>query len=343
MQFPRYERAAWIDAARLAAQSAAAAALTYAAMRMFGLEHLTWAVISALLVGQHSVDGTLVAVRGRLGGTVLGAAVGLAAIALLPGESLALARLVLAAAAVNAVAALEPRLRYGVVVAAIVTLEPGADPFEGALERALAIGIGAGAGAACAWLVWPQSARRRTLRELRRAIDDCAALLRGSVDRVLGKPVDIEPLHRRFLTHVGAARAQAAPMRRRGEADCLLQAVHAAERLWHALIVLDRISHSEEHAPPPNGALARALDEVREQSCAALGRLGSADTRATGRQADATHAVHAAIEEARAACCRAEDALGREAAVLDFALREIRRNLAELRDAFGSVPGAAAA
>lgn len=332
MRFAPFPRAAWQDALRLALQSASAAALGFMLVTWLDRPHASWAVISALLVGQASSDGTLAAVRGRLGGTLLGAAVGLGAVLAMPGDGLVLTRLLLAAAVVSLVAGLWPSLRYAAVVAAIIALEPGIDPVEGAWDRTVAIAIGAASGALCAFVVWPQSARRRALKASRRALDDCAALLDASMRCVMGEQSDVQPLHRRFRLHLGAAREQMAPMNpQRGDRDGLERAVHAIERLWHALIVLDRITSGREHwSPSGDSPLHARLQRVRTGASAHLRRLAAC-------LGDSEVAEDAALQDALAEARDMALAAGRrehvDASALGFALGEIARNLSETRAA----------
>lgn len=338
MRLPQYERAAWIDSARLALQSASAAALSWFSVSLLDQPHASWAVISALLVGQASVDGTLAALRGRLAGTLLGAGVGLAAVLALPGEDLTVLRLLLAAALVSAIAGLRPSLRYAAVVVAIITLDPGQDPLQDAFDRTIAIGIGGLAGAACALALWPQSARSRALRAARRALDDCAALLDASLRAVLGEHVAMNPLHDRFLRHIGAAREQLVSMRRRhGERSALEKTVHAIERLWHALIVLDRITSTDAHWSPAAGtSLHGQLHDVRTEACAHV--RGLAASLGSDRIPDDS-ALRAVLATAREQALRAAPDRQVDATALVFALGEIAANLGEIRACAGAEAG----
>jgi len=248
-------------------------------------------------------------------------------------------RLVLAAAVVNAIAGFYPQLRYGVVVVAIICLQPGIDPLEGAWERAVSIVIGAGAGAACAFAMWPQSAKRRVLRSVQRALDDCAELLDASLRRVLGDDARIDPLHGRFLQHVGNAREQLASVRRKADRhDHLEQLVHAAERLWHALIMLDRLTRpGARWAPPAGSALHAELHRVRQQACRAVRALAQA---LRGELPPRDPALEAAVQRAQSLSLQADTddrdgrlAAGGRAATLAFALGEMADNLGEVRHA----------
>lgn len=340
MHLPRPDRAAWTDALRLGLQSATAAALSVLLMSGSPQEHVSWAVISALLVGQSTVDGTLAAVRGRLAGTLLGAVIGLLAVLAMPGEGMTLPRLAAAAAVVSTISGLAPDLRYAAVVAAIICLEPGLDPLEGAFDRALAIALGAAAATACAWLVWPQRARVRALTGARRALEDCGSLLDLSLRCVLGEsPAALDPLHRRFLAHVRSARQQLSPLRARDRQNNGLEpTVHAIERLWHALIVLDRVVSGRSHWQPDAGSKVHgALHGVRR---AAGERIAGLARQMAGGDPAPADGLDAAVSQAQAAVREAVGDQQLDATALAFALGEVRRNLEEIREGAANMPRA---
>lgn len=327
-----------IDSARLALQSATAAVAVVLLMRAFELPHLTWAVISALYVSQHSLDGTLGAVKGRLLGSLIGAAVGLALVHLLGGEHLVAVRLAIAALVINAIASVAPGLRYGVVAAAIITVDPGADVVAGAIDRVVAIAIGSVAGASSAFLVWPQSSYARGLVSTRRALQVTGDLLDASVNRVLDADTDPQPLHDQFLKHVQRARAQIAEARtHRRSARHLERAIHAIERLWHTLVVLDRLSDGQQRR---RGGGISELDErlqaVRRDVCDYIARL----LPAFGRSTPPSHSTvpRQTLQAARdAASRRIPGTDGRTTGGLAFVFAELEKHLDELVEAAGQL------
>lgn len=336
------DRDTLIDSARLALQSAVAAAAVWLVMQAFDLPHESWAVISALYVSQHSLDGTLGAVRGRMLGTLLGAAVGLASVYLFDGEQMTVLRLALSALLINAIASAAPRLRYGVVAAAIIVLEPGQDAFAGALDRVVAIGIGSLAGAFCALLVWPQSACARALRSTRQALGDCAELVEASIARLAEGDADVQPLHDRFLGHIQRARAQLAEARTRKRAvGSLRRAIHSIERLWHTLIVLDRLTGEDIERGEGTGGRSGGAIDPGLRDCLQAVRRQVRDWLREAKPAWGERALPSPSGELRSALAAARDqaeacgfrAGGVDTGGLAFALRELDKHLDEIAEA----------
>lgn len=333
------------DSARLALQSAAAACATWLVMQQAGLAHTSWAVISALFVGQVTLDGTLKAGLGRLAGTLLGSAIGLASVWLLGGPEWTIARLAIAALTVNAIANLHPEMRYGVVAASVIALETDPVVLQGATDRAIAILIGTVLGILAALAVWPQSARERGLRGLRQALRACRDLLDVGIREALGdRDSSMSPVHERVLLNLRQAReaAQAVKVGRARSPD-VGAAVHAAERLWHALILVDR---TVEGGRPLNldqdGPLGGALQNARTEACSYLTEV--IEWLSGGDPPGAPEALRGALESAKAEARRieAESAPDNEEAMntqaLVFAMAEVGRNLEELVRSCGASP-----
>ena len=130
--------------ARIALQTATAALATYGLFKLAGLPQASWAVISALFVIQPNVGGTISTALGRIAGTVLGTAVGLACVLTLGGSAGAVALgLLLATGSLGLVIGFRPGLRYGLVPAAFILLAPGGEELAQAWHGATALGRGA--------------------------------------------------------------------------------------------------------------------------------------------------------------------------------------------------------
>lgn len=328
---------------RLAVQGAAAAVLAYGAMRALGWPHASWAVISALFVGQRSLDLTWRAVGGRLAGTALGTGVGLIAVLTLAGEDMIPYRLFITGLVLNAVAAWRPSLRYGVVAAAILCLEAGTQPLDGAIDRSGAIGIGSVAGGLCALLLWPERASTRALREARRALASCRVLTVAALRRVGGdaRP-DVRSAHSAVVRHLEAARRLLEASRRvdrpQARAGAVSRLVHGLERLWHALIVIDRCDRElragdRAEAALPGPTAARVGEVVSERLSRIDARLSRSNAvrgptdAAGGADADA---LRPAIDDV----ARSRHAL---APVLQFTLRQLDEHLDELARAADAI------
>lgn len=336
----RFDRETRRDAARIAVQAIAASAAIYLVMAWAGLPDLSWAVISGLYVMQLNFDSTLGTAAGRLAGTVLGTGFGLLLVHIAGGGELTLLRLAIAAAAMNAVGALWPSLRYGVVPAAVLALEQQPGMTTEALQLALAVFIGTVLGALTAVLVWPELGRRRALRRLVGALEACRGLVETSLAEVL-EPRErrISTLHSRFLDNLQSARSVAAETRlwpRLQGGASLSDIAHSVERLWHSLVIVDRIVHDPamRFAPEDLSAIEPQTRKVQRSASRYLESIIS--LLRTGERSADHGELAKRLSEARAISDRLLDGAGRRledersVQALLFAFYEIANNLSEI-------------
>jgi uncharacterized membrane protein YccC len=332
------------DALRVALQTAAASVATYAVMSWLGQPHVSWAVISALFTIHVSADASLRTALGRLGGTLLGVAVGLAVVMAVDGVGRVAIGLAVSAAIANAVATVWPSLQYAAVIAAMIALNH--DPEVGnALQMAFAIFAGSAIGTCAAFLAWPDFSRDRTARMVRETLGHCRDLLRLAIDSVeADNQEERDAIHARVLGDLQEARERASgtwfrPRFARGVS--FRDAIRAAEGLWHALVVLDRAvaGHRSEIGERAIQEVTPAARDVQQAACAFID--------------DAIRALDdEQAEIPPVACLRHSVASAREAAVhasgddqplrnagnaagllaLIFALGEVERRLLEIRD-----------
>lgn len=302
------------DPVRLGVQGAAAAAATYGLMTALDWRHLTWGLISALFVLQRNSDATRRSLAGRLGGAAAGSLIGLAAVAIAPGETLAIWRLPAAAFLAMLVAVIRPRQSYVIVAAVAVALENSDPAWVGALERVRAIATGSLMAAAASTLIWREPAATRARRALAEAVAACGRLADLLIPSVAGPgPDEREAMHAAYRRAMRAARARIAdcPARRREQ----LQAVaRGLDRVWHDLVFIDRLSDRRTQA-----VRRRDLPAVRDHVCAALEslRLALLGLAPPGRAGDPAGGAVVADDAPR-------DIAG-------FILKELERDLAGLR------------
>ncbi|MGQ7790928.1 FUSC family protein [Faunimonas sp. B44] len=325
------------DVLRVAVQSVGATALAFGAMTAMDLPHLSWAIISALFTIQLSSDSTLRVAMGRIAGTVIGTLVGLASVYLIGGADDVLLRLVAVTALTNAIAAARPDLNYGAVAAAIIALEPSPD-LPVAIERAVAILIGAGSGLLVALVVLPEIGRDRAQRLICRALSDCRELLSTTIGVLTSEAEnDRNPSHARFLAHLERARATESRLHRHLRSGCgISHALTAVERLWHGLVLLDRVvTHQLPRMHPADREAVRApLAAMQESSCRYLekmiahleGRAPAPDRRDLARR---LRPIEKAGGVHRNGLGREPDEV-RAMQALVFAAEEVLGNLAEL-------------
>jgi hypothetical protein len=165
---------------RLVARALTAAVLSFLIAETLHLPQSYWAVLTALIIVQGSLGGTLVAGIDRVVGTVAGAAVGFAAaLARRLGDVPEVVLLVLAVAPLALLAALRPSFRLAPVTAAIVLLgNSGAvSPLASALYRIGEISLGTLVGIAVSMLVLPSRARQICFERAAEVLDLLAQLL----------------------------------------------------------------------------------------------------------------------------------------------------------------------
>jgi uncharacterized membrane protein YccC len=140
-----------------------AALLAYALASALGLSQGYWAVLTAIIVTQNSLGGSLKAAAERLVGSVCGALMGAAAATLLPSHTpLAVGlALVAAVAPLALLTAFSPGFRIAPVTAIIVLLSTGAGalgPLGYAFDRVLEIALGTVIGLGVSLLIAPARA-----------------------------------------------------------------------------------------------------------------------------------------------------------------------------------------
>ncbi|HKP24748.1 MAG TPA: FUSC family protein [Dongiaceae bacterium] len=167
---------------RLAVRVTTAAVLAFALAKLLGFAHGYWAVITAIIVMQTSVGGSLKAAVDRLLGTMAGALYGTAVALLIPhGTTGELASAMVAAILPLALlAAVKPGFKVAPVTAFIVLVPlsgAASPPLTYALERILEISIGSVVGIATALLVLPARAHHNLAQLAAKAADLNAALM----------------------------------------------------------------------------------------------------------------------------------------------------------------------
>lgn len=140
-----------------AARILTACALAYGTARLIGLPEGYWALITVVVVTQPDLPHTLAASRTRIVGTVIGAAVGAAAIV---GRLYGLPTLPLYAAGMVPLALLTaawPTLRLSCITLTVVFLAPaGEGAFLWPMDRVLEIVLGTLAALLVSLVRWPK-------------------------------------------------------------------------------------------------------------------------------------------------------------------------------------------
>jgi uncharacterized membrane protein YccC len=343
---------------RLSLRIIIASLATFAIGHLLGLVQTYWAVLTAVIVSQASVGGSLKATTDRFIGSLGGAAWGVAVSLSLPHATIwGLALTLTAALAPLAVlTALNPAYRMAPVTAIILLLTPTsqtAGPVVAAFQRMLEIGLGSVVALAVALLVLPERAHGVLSRAAAQALDLMADLT-AALARGLAEPRDAaaaDALHgaiRKAITAAEAAALEAVRERRinlAGLADpeplC-----RTLRRLHNDLAMVGRAS-PEPLAGPVRDALAGPAMGAAEAIAARLREVGQAIAAGkAGPSAEALDQALATYGAAVAALRRGGltrelpvDAVGRIFS-LTFTLEQLQLNLRDLADRAAEIAGA---
>jgi uncharacterized membrane protein YccC len=209
---------------RLSLRILVAAIFAFGLAQLLGLAQGYWAVITAVIVMQASVGGSVRATVDRMIGTVAGAVYGGIIDILIPhATTLTLGVALAVAIAPLAVAAsLSPSFRVAPVTAIIVLLTPGAGelgPLTFTIDRIIEIGLGCLVGLCVALVVVPARAHRLAADAAGRVLDLLSDLLPAAVggmerpietDRILTLQRQIRAALARLETAVTEARGERA-------------------------------------------------------------------------------------------------------------------------------------
>jgi uncharacterized membrane protein YccC len=271
---------------RQALQTASAALASYLLADALGLPQGYWAVITAILVVQASIGGSIGLAVDRLMGTILGAVVGTSLVYMLGLTPPALAGALFAAVLPLAfVATRRPGLRIAPVTAAIVLLSAQGQgaPLDSALVRIGEIGMGSLIALATTLLLFPARAGHalaETAGEMLRLIGSHLELAFGAA---LG-PRDEEALQAcaaGLRTALARGDTLVAEVRRElfgrsTEAADPAAVLRTTRRLWHTALMMSRAvrlplaAAAAERLGPPLQAVRQPLREALEGLAAAF-------------------------------------------------------------------------
>ncbi|WGH79348.1 FUSC family protein [Jannaschia ovalis] len=314
------------DAIRRAVQATTGAVLAWTVLRLLPLEGYFVGILAAVLIVQPSADGTLHSAKARVMATVVGCAVGLACLLILPPGWGAITGLAVAMLILNVTATFRPDWTYGIVAAVALATAQGADLWAQALDRVLSIAVGAAIGIAVASLLWRDRARARFDRHMRAALEALA----DNACEATAKSTRAEPdtnlsAAPRFHQRLRLAR-EALDVMALDESDGLRARADAAAELMGAIEFLNRAAATPADLSG-DPELGDALDRFRQAVAEDLrdpATIGGSDSDPTeGPVTQAQRDVSARVE-AR------EVSDPRSATTLAFAMDEVDRALIAL-------------
>lgn len=358
---------AWLDRhaseVKLAFRVTVSGLLAFALAELFGLAQGYWAVITAVIVVQSSIGGSLKAGGDRLLGTVGGAAYGALIGVLVPHAEPVIRGAALAAgiAPLALLAAINTSFRMAPVTAAIVLLSSasgGAGPLASAVARSLEIGLGCIVGITVSLLVLPARAHGLLAKAASRGLQLQAELLGAASERLAGtgEAKRLQEINDRIAAvqrRLDAVGREVERERRSGltgtpDPDPLIRSLR---RLRRDLIVIVRAGAAPLPAPAQS-LLAPAFADVIDTVSEAL--RGTAEVLAARRDTPEIEGALAALERYAAAMDgfrQAQSTLELPASeaerifALSFALAQLRDDLRDLAlrasDFAGRAPTAA--
>ncbi len=350
----------WIDKAagrigarqaemKLALRVTIAGTLAFAITKFFNLPQGYWAAITAVVITQASVGGSLKAALERFLGTLAGAAYGGAVAALIPhgsplGTGLAI---IVSLFPLALLAAVKPSFRVAPVTGLIMLLPPAGQaigPVAAAIDRVAEITLGNIVGIVVSLFVLPARAHTLMTEAAARVVSLNADLVELHVGELVAEPKGrgalqtIHPQIRAALKKAEAAAEEAARERKSHLTDAAdpEPLIRTLYRVRHDLVMIGRASAN----PLPAGLLDRlgpSLKTLRDETCALLlGIAKSLRTRTpppdTANFDDAVHAFVSETETLRSHALSQDLPYGSFGQVfaLGFAFEQFRKNVEDL-------------
>jgi uncharacterized membrane protein YccC len=338
---------------RLSLRITVACLLTFALGHLLHLAQSYWAVLTAIIVTQASVGGSLKATIDRFIGSLGGAVWGVAVSLVIPhGTTLMLGVAMTAGLAPLAVvAAFYPQYRIAPVTAIILLLTPNnqlAGPLAAAVSRMLEVGLGSVVAVAVALTILPERAHGVLSGAAGRALalmgDLISVLMAGLVQP--RDPRAIEALHDRIraaIRQVEAAADETVRERRiyltdAPDPDPLCRTLR---RLQHDLVMIGRASITPLSEPvsdrllPSAATLAEAITGFFRETGAAVAAQAPPPSMDGVEKALADYAAAGAqLRSSGLTRDLPDEALGRIFS-LAFALEQLHQNLKDLVDRAG--------
>jgi uncharacterized membrane protein YccC len=321
--------------------------LSFAVAQLFQVTQVYWAVLTAVIVMQASVGGSLKAMLDRFVGTLGGAVWGVAVTIVLPHPGIASTGIALAVALIPLalLVAFRPAYRVAPVTAAIVLLgRPVAGGvIAAALDRVFEIGLGSIVALAVALWLAPMRAHQTLYAAGRDALTAMAAQIAGLLAGMTA-PVDraatlaLHDRARAAIERAAAAADETARERRSYVSDTPdpEPVVRTLRRLSHDLVIIARAlptplpAAAGDHLCQPAADLATVLgDYMPAIGDSLVAGTAPPDDAPPSRVFDAYAAAVAALRHSGATRALTDDDVERIFG-LSFGLEQLRHNLADM-------------
>ena len=319
------------DAARMGIQSAVAAAAMFSLMQWLSLPEKFVGILSAVLVVQPNLGNTVMQARDRFVATIVGSAIGVACLFVLPSGYGTAAALAVSMLLLNSIASFRPAWRYGVVAAVALSLGSDSDIVQTTIDRGLAIGIGAILGTLVSLIVWPESATKRANRQMSLALKATAQRHDMAVSRVENEAEDeASEARRSFHSHLEQARSAAEGILF-GEEKEVRSRIDKIEKLYNSVLFLNRAAEEMSDSSSSVDDIRDHVDIIQDESLDVIRALADGEKTGHGSKLEK---IRDALLEARNTVAddndNSTDFIFRSAYV--FALGEVWDSLDELAE-----------
>lgn len=331
---------------RLAARLLIGAFGAYIIAEASGLAQSFWSVVTALVVIQSSVGGTVNASIDRIIGTVMGALVGALTGVLHPFDLPPWLPLVLALLPLSFVAAARPGYRIAPITAVIVILA-GVDfhPFWlGAVYRVLEISLGTVVGVVVSLVVLPSHAHQSVRRQCARALGPLADLLEAFlIERGQFRQDRVQLMHDKVRSAIASAEKTVLEARREPGARNLEAGIEIrALRRIHSDVIFVGRATSAWPADVAWPELDRAVDDLEHVLRRALDGLAQAMSHggSTGAVRDIDGAIGQLLDVLDHPPIPLAPASSQKIGTLPFTLQTLRRDIMDFADVLAPDVGA---
>ena len=333
---------------RFAIRVATAAGAAFVIATLLQLPQGYWSVITALIVVQANLGGTVAAAQERAVGTVVGSVVGGVAAFLHPHTLLGTSvTLTVTVAALAFAAAGRPMLRIAPITAAIllVATASNGNTLDTAFDRIFEVLVGCVIGVITTLVVFPTTIDRDLAREARAIAGDIAKVLRGAPGRqpapeamraLLGAQ---EAIRRKLAAFEKAvADAKRAP----GGRDAAEAGAALARALWRVRNDAVAVGRTLATSDAPRDLLGQVPDDMILAVADMLDDIAAGRSSAQGRSK--VEARLAGLDAAVSRLRHGDESVDIGAAVpamgVVFALRNLAGNVGDLADRLGEAQDA---
>ena len=256
------------DALRLALQSSIAAAACFFLLKTFNISEVFLGVLSAVLVVERSIGNTINHAKGRIFATIVGSGIGFIFVSLIPFGYATVVSLIITMFVMNAIASFKPSWRYGVVASVAISLGADGDALSISIDRLIAIGIGITIGLVATAIIWPETARKRTSKHLRRALKTaCDRFKIAFKNSRTEDNDDASETADNFHTSLGKAKDASASIKF-GDKEKYLNLIDCTEKLYNSILIIHRVADSTDTTMLSEGDASIAnADKLNEQTC----------------------------------------------------------------------------